>query len=205
MTNTLTKLEKVAEGIMSLEEFLHYDDGTDALYELEDGRLLFISESDINQRIASFLFLYFAQLGIPFYRLRIGMELVVMGSRATVRIPDLIVLTEELAQVMKGATRSIILPEMPPPQLVVEVVSPGEENEARDYRYKKSQYQARGIAEYWIVDPTKQQITVLSLVKGLYQEALFTLDAEMASPLLLELGQKSPLTVAQVLQLDTNI
>ncbi len=48
---------------------------------------------------------------------------------------------------MKGATRAIILPEMPPPQLVVEVVSPGEENEARDYRYKKSQYQARGIAE----------------------------------------------------------
>ncbi len=32
MTNTLTKLEKVAEGIMSLEEFLNYDDGTDALY-----------------------------------------------------------------------------------------------------------------------------------------------------------------------------
>ncbi len=100
---------------------------------------------------------------------------------------------------MKGATRAIILPEMPPPQLVVEVVSPGEENEARDYRYKKSQYQARGIAEYWIVDPIKQQITVLSLVKGLDQEALFTLDAEMPSPLLLELGQKSPLTVAQVL------
>jgi hypothetical protein len=28
MTNTLTKLEKVAEGIMSLEEFLHYSFST---------------------------------------------------------------------------------------------------------------------------------------------------------------------------------
>ncbi|NER38905.1 MAG: Uma2 family endonuclease [Oscillatoria sp. SIO1A7] len=190
---------------MSLEDFLNYDDGTDARYELEDGRLLFMpSESDINQRIASFLFVYFAQLGIPFYRLRTGLEVATSGTRATVRLPDFMVLTEELAQAMEGASRSIVMPDMPPPQLVVEVVSPGSKNQERDYRYKRAQYQARGIAEYWIVDPIQQQITVLTLVAGLYEEAVFSKDAAIVSPLLSELGQESELTAGQVLQLGTN-
>jgi len=158
-------------------------------------------ESDINQRIASFLLVYFAQLGIPFYRLRMKTEVTVMGSRETVRVPDLMVLTEELAQVMSGATRSIVMSDMPSPQLVIEVVSPGKENEDRDYRYKKSQYQARGIDEYWIVDPIQEKMTILSLVEGLYEETEFTGDAVLASALLSELGQESPLTVAQVLQI----
>ncbi len=201
MTNTLITPETVTSEIMSLEDFLNYDDGTDACYELEDGRLLFMpSESEINQRIAMFLLTYCLQRGIPFYRLRMKTEVLVMGGRTTVRVPDLVVFTEELAQVMTGATRSIVMLDMPPPQLVVEVVSPGKENENRDYRYKKSQYQARGIGEYWIVDPIQQKITVLTLVEGLYEEAEFTGDAIISSPFLSELGQESPLTVAQVFQ-----
>ena len=201
MTNRLIKPKEVTSPIMSLEDFLNYDDGTDARYELEDGKLLFMpSESEINRRIASFLFVYFAQLGIPFYRLSIGTELTVTGSRATVRLPDLMVLTEELAKVMSGASRSIVMSDMPSPQLVVEVVSPGKKNKDRDYRYKKSQYQARGIDEYWIVDPIQNKITILTLVEGLYEEAELTEDAVISSTFLSELGQESPLTVAQVLQ-----
>ncbi len=199
------RFASASESIMSLEDFLNYDDGTDARYELEDGRLLFMpSESDLNQRIASLLFVYFFQLKIPFYCLRIGVEIAVTGNRATVRVPDLIVLTEELAQAMESATRSIVKSDMPPPRLVVEVVSPGKENQERDYRYKRSQYQARGIAEYWIVDPIKQQITVLNLVAGLYEETVFSLEEQIVSALLSELDPASPLTVAQVLQIETN-
>lgn len=103
MTNTLNTPNEVTSEIMSLDEFLNYDDGTDNRYELEDGRLLYLpSESDRNQRIASFLFAYFLQLGIPFYRLRIGTEVAVMGSRSTVRLPDLMVMSEELAQAMEA-------------------------------------------------------------------------------------------------------
>ncbi|WP_229642260.1 Uma2 family endonuclease [Waterburya agarophytonicola] len=29
----------------------------------------------------------------------------------------------------------------------------GKVNQDRDYRYKRSEYAARGIAEYWIIDP----------------------------------------------------
>lgn len=60
---------------------------------------------------------------------------------------------------------------MPPPLLVVEVVSPGQEN--RDYRYKRSEYAARGIAEYWIVDPMQQRVMVLEWVEGLYEEKVY--------------------------------
>jgi len=91
------------EKIMSLQEFLNYAQDTDTGYELEDGRLLLMpTESEINRRIACFLFAYFLQLGVSFSRLTMKTELVVMGSRTTVRVPDLMVLTETLAQVMEG-------------------------------------------------------------------------------------------------------
>ncbi|MFN9174014.1 MAG: Uma2 family endonuclease [Synechocystis sp.] len=88
-------------------------------------------------------------------------------------MPDLLVLSEELESALSGANRSIVIMDMPPPLLAVEIVSPGKENEDRDYRYKRSEYGARGIAEYWIIDPTQGQVTVLSLVDGLYEEAVF--------------------------------
>jgi len=189
------------EKIMSLEEFLSYDDNTDAGYELEDGRLLLMpTESEINRRIACFLFAYFLQLGVSFSRLTMKTELVVMGSRTTVRVPDLMVLTETLVQVMEGASRSLITIDMPPPQMVVEVVSPGQENQQRDYRYKRSQYQARGIPEYWIIDPIQQQITVFTLVTGLYEQAIFTGNMVINSALLSDYNQPSPLTASQLLQ-----
>ena len=56
----------LATSKMTFEEFLNYDDGTDALYELENGNLIAMpSESDLNQRIASFLFAVLLRLGIP--------------------------------------------------------------------------------------------------------------------------------------------
>ena len=90
------------------------------------------------------------------------------------RIPDIIVLTEESAAALVGASRSIILLDMPSPQLVVQVVSPGSDNQNRDYRHKRSEYAARKIPEYWIVDPEAKQVTLLTLVEGLYEESAFT-------------------------------
>ncbi|MEO0804341.1 MAG: Uma2 family endonuclease [Cyanobacteria bacterium J06642_2] len=168
---------------MTLAEYLTYDDGTDSRYELVDGVLVAMPpESKLNQRIASLLLIYFSQQGIPFYRLNIGAEMVTVGSRATTRWPDLLVFTEELATAFKGATRGTITLDMPPPQLVVEVVSPGNENRDRDYRYKRSEYAARGIAEYWIVDPHQEKVTILELVAGFYEERVFAGDEVLISP-----------------------
>jgi Uma2 family endonuclease len=170
---------------MTLEEYLNYNDGTDTQYELVNGELIVMPpESDLNQRIVMFLLSHFLQQGIPSYRLRIGAEIVVSGSRATTRLPDLMVLSEELATALEGASRSTIMIDMPPPQLVVEVVSPGRENADRDYRYKRSEYAARGIAEYWIVDPIQQRVTVLEWVEGLYEERVFQGNQQIISPML---------------------
>jgi Uma2 family endonuclease len=186
-------LEKATSSVMTLEEFFNYDDGTDAMYELEDGELILMTaESEINRRIASFLFACFLQQGVPAYRLSMKTEIVTTGSR--LRVPDLVVFSEELAIAMEGAKRSTVIPEMPSPLLVVEVVSPNQSS--RDYRYKRSEYAVRGIAEYWIVDPILGRITILEWVDGFYEEKVYEGEQAIASIIFTDLK----LTAAQILQ-----
>jgi Uma2 family endonuclease len=194
----LAKLWRIAMTIatkpITLEEYLNYDDGTDTRYELVDGKLIAMPpESDCNSRIASFLFAYFLQIGTPYYCLRIGTQIAVSGYRATARQPDLIILSEEAVTALEGASQAIITYEMPPPSLVVEVVSPKQEN--RDYRYKRTEYAGRHIPEYWIVDPIAHKVTVLQWVEGLYEEQVYQSDQAIQSPLFPSLD----LTATQVL------
>jgi Uma2 family endonuclease len=183
---------------MTLEEYLSFDDGTDTRYELVNGELVEMpSESDLNNVIAIFLLVEFSKL-VPARLLRRGTEIVTSGFRSTARIPDLMVLTEESSNALSGAKRSIILSDMPPPVLVVELVSPGSVNEQRDYRYKRSEYAARGIAEYWLIDPHQAQVMVLTLVDGLYEEQIFKGGDRLISHTFPTLE----LTAAQVLQED---
>lgn len=157
------------------------------------------SESDLNNAIAMYLIGVFIQV-VPVLLLRRETEIVVSGARATVRVPDLLVLSEELASALAGANRSIVTMDMPPPVLAVEIVAPGKENENRDYRYKRSEYGARGITEYWIVDPERTQIAILTLVDGLYEEAVFRGENRLVSQVFPTLE----LTAEQVLQAGEN-
>ncbi|NJN30697.1 MAG: Uma2 family endonuclease [Synechococcales cyanobacterium RM1_1_8] len=142
----------VATKPMTLAEFLEYDDGTDSRHELVNGNLIPMpTESELNNRIASLLFAQFLQLGLPFYRLRIGAQLAVSGARASARQPDFMVLSEDTATALENAKHCLITFDMLPPQLVIEVVSPQQEN--RDYRHKRTEYAGRQIPEYWIIDP----------------------------------------------------
>jgi Uma2 family endonuclease len=178
---------------MTLEEFLEYDDDTEVMYEFVDGEpILMATESEINRRIAMFIVICLAQLSIPFYRLSMKTEIITTGSR--MRIPDLVVFSEELAKVMEGAKRSLIVSDMPAPLLVVEVVSPNQSS--RDYRHKRSEYAARGISEYWIVDPILGRVTVLEWVDGFYEEKVYEGEQVIISPIFTELK----LQAFQVLQ-----
>jgi Uma2 family endonuclease len=88
---------------------------------------------------------------------------------------------------------------MPPPQLVAEVISPGQQNRERDLVRKRDQYAARGIPESWLLDPESETITVLQLQAETYVEiGTFHGDDSLASPTLPTLK----LTAAQIFQAD---
>ncbi|OKH11414.1 hypothetical protein NIES208_17380 [[Limnothrix rosea] IAM M-220] len=190
---------------MTLEEYLQFDDGSEKNYELEDGVLREMPpESELNKNIALWLLLYFAGLGIPPSQLSNKTEITVPGLKASSRFPDLMVLSKVGAIALKGASRSTIFSDMPAPEIVVEVVSPGRENSVRDYRHKRAQYQARGIQEYWIVDPQAEKVTILTLNEWLYDEAIFTKDQAIASAFLENLNVESYPTVAKILQMEND-
>jgi Uma2 family endonuclease len=166
---------------LTVEEYLAYNDGTDARYELVNGNLVEMPpESNLNSRIAAFLFVQFLKL-VPFTRLcHKDAEIQVASIKASFRIPDLMVLSEAGEAALDGSPRNTITLEMPPPLLVVEVVSP--DNPARDYRHKRSEYAVRGIPEYWIIDPAQKKVAILILVEGFYDETVFEGSQPIVSP-----------------------
>ena len=171
---------------LTLEEFLTYDDGTDTRYELVDGVLVEMgAESTINTLIAGFLFLQFAVMGIPAYRIGFKQWIAVSDSTATARDPDLMVHSEASFAAIEGASQAIVRAEMPNPLLVVEVVSPGkpgEDNYDRDYVDKPKEYAARSIPEFWQVDPGRAVVIVLTLKDGAYQPVEFRGGDRVVSP-----------------------
>lgn len=55
--------------------------------------------------------------------------------------------------------------------IVFEVVSEDQNSRDRDYIEKRAEYEASDIREYWIVDPQRRQVLVLSKVDGRFAEA----------------------------------
>jgi Uma2 family endonuclease len=175
----------LAPSPISLEEYLRWDDGADGVFELVNGNLVPMPpESDQNQQIGISLIAYFLQLGISKKLIRNQTAIAVVSGRATARIPDLMILSETLAEELRESGQGTILSGMSPPRLVVETVSPGQED--RDYRYKRSEYAVRQIPEYWIVDPLADRVTVLELVAGFYEEQVYVGETLILSP---QLGQ----------------
>lgn len=180
---------------MTMDEYLAYDDGTDTRYELVDGVLVEMPvESQVNLNIAKYLMFELAK-HFSIALIAVATEIEVTGRRARCRVPDLLVHTEESRAALVGAKRAILTRDLPPPALVVEVVSPGTENRDRDYRYKRTEYAAREIAEYWIVDPEMQQVTVCLWVNGQYEDTVYAGDVVLRSTIVPEFG----LSAAQIL------
>jgi Uma2 family endonuclease len=71
------------------------------------------------------------------------------------------------------------------PELVVEVLSPGIENERRDREAKLKLYASRGLQEYWIVDWQRQQVEIYRRqLIGLQLVGTLLSTDELTSPLL---------------------
>ncbi|MEL7359222.1 MAG: Uma2 family endonuclease [Cyanobacteria bacterium J06560_6] len=168
MTYALTRYK-------SYQEYLEDESlSAEANYRLlSTGELIEVaSEDDLNRRIALRLLLLLAQIEGGIYAEHIcngNKELQVnpVGDRLVNRKPDVMVLHPEHLE----AARQAVLLEMVPPLFVAEVVSPGGENSEsyqRDYVWKRQQYEDLGIPEYWIIDPHREKVTVLTLVDGTY-------------------------------------
>ena len=168
----------ITKSLYTFEEYLNYEDDPDNRYELVDGKLVLMNPPTFRHiLIAKFieqeLDREINRLQLPWLTIREGG--IRTGWRKS-RIADLYVVDRE--RVMDSLDESGIL--STPPLLVVEVVSP--EAIKRDYRFKRSEYAALGIFEYWIVDPRSQQVTILVLDEGLYEETVFTFGRELVSP-----------------------
>lgn len=71
------------------------------------------------------------------------------------------------------------------PDLVVEVISPGWQNETRDRDTKLKLYSRRGVREYWIVDWQKKRVEVFRRQRTrLLQTATLHKEDALTSPLL---------------------
>ena len=96
-------------------------------------------------------------------------------------IPDVVwVSKERLSRLLDDAGHLTGVPE-----LVIEVLSEGVENQRRDREAKLKLYASRGVQEYWILDWHLQQMEVYRREQALLKlvETLFAKD-ELTSPLL---------------------
>lgn len=185
---------------LTFAEYLNYDDGTDTRYELVDGNLVAMSlGTGRHGRIIKFIDDKFnaaiaeTSLDWTSQRLTVGVQSPRGYRWDTCRIPDITVLTLEQWADMDDR-EAVILAHQAPPLLVVEVVSPSTQSD--DYRAKWVEYAALDIAEYWIVDPIAQTVTICQLEQGRYQDTAYQADDRLMSPTLPNLD----LTAAQILR-----
>ncbi|MGB3616212.1 MAG: Uma2 family endonuclease [Elainellaceae cyanobacterium] len=167
---------------LSFEDYLSLEVGTvDGLpkgrHTVVDGALVAVPpESEPNSAIATKLLLLLVQAGMS-YRLikthtcEVEVPPLSKPKVPRTRYPDLVVLRPEHLELTQR--RLTITREMPAPQLVVEVVSPGRSNRQRDYEDKLVQYAERGVPEYWILDRGEQRVSVLTLVGEGYEVEQF--------------------------------
>ena len=139
--------------------------------ELIDGRYYDIAPpSRIHQEILGFLFnkitnyitakngqckVYPAPFTVELFR-----------DKKTIVEPDISVVCDCCKLTEKGCCGA--------PDWIIEVVSPG--NKPMDYFTKLFKYRTAGVREYWIVDPTKERVTVYSFEKGIMEEYSFGED-----------------------------
>ena len=183
---------------LSLADYLAYNDGTDTKYELLDGVLKPMSLGTVkHSKISRFLDRQFDQ-----EIQRSHLEWIVLATLMAVqsprgrrwdtsRIPDLLVMP--VVQYESMTDGAVITLDQKSPILVVEVVSPSTKTE--DYRSKWSEYSVLDIAEYWIVDPIDDCVTVCVLEEGSYTNYRYTNEDAIVSTVFPALE----LTTSQVL------
>ncbi len=191
MTIAIAKTTKNAKPRVTFADYLTYFDGSDTKYELVDGELVAMSlgtslhgeaidrtyqaiNAEIN-RTAQPWIVRQGQIGVRCPR-GIGLD--------TVRIPDVVVMQQDNWQALQER-EAVIDFDLSAPLLVIEVISPPTKN--IDYRAKRTEYAARDIPEYWIIDPLESKVSVLINSDGWYDITEFFDSDRLISPTFPEL------------------
>jgi Uma2 family endonuclease len=93
-------------------------------------------------------------------------------------IPDIIYISNQRLDKIASGDRVTGAPD-----LIIEILSPGAENERRDRQAKRQLYGKYGVKEYWIVDSQKANLQIYRSAK-LRLTATLTKKDELTSPLL---------------------
>ena len=183
---------------MSFEEFLEWYPEDGKRYELFEGVVVEMLPTGSHEDLSGFLV---AELNFEIRKQQLPYSIprtcllkpLVLGSGYQ---PDVIVLNREvIADEPLWPTASVIQNGKTVP-LVIEVVST---NWRDDYGHKFVEYEAMGIAEYWIVDyralgavrhigkPKQPTITVCQLIEGEYQMQRFIAGQRLESSIFPEI------------------
>jgi Uma2 family endonuclease len=179
----------ISRGLITLEQYLTYDDGTGNRYELVQGELVAMTPPTwLHLAIAKYLERVFdqeiQQLGLPWEAFREPGQQTDMSSA---RLPDVAIVPMDAISVLEQSAILTIAS-----ILVVEIVS--DSTAIQDYRNKVLEYQTKGIREYWVVDPDPYgaakyigspklpTVSIYSLVDNQYQVQRFQGASIVLSP-----------------------
>lgn len=189
-----------AQRFASFEEYLKVEswDLPEGRCEYWDGELVEVMpESLFNDELANSLYFLLRLAGIYHQLLRPhSCEVEVIGRPKT-RFPDLTILDDVHLTLMGKNNR--VTRRMPPPRVLVEVISPGNEkseNYIRDYRDKPAQYTAIGVPEIWLIDPSSAWVQVGILTDGTYQFTTFMGEERIISHTFPELKLTAAIVLA---------
>lgn len=191
MTQAISKL-------MNFDEFLEWKP-ENGRYELHNGFIVEMQTTGKHEEVVDFLqtelILETRRLQLPYRFLKNA--LVKSPDQETGYLPDVLAVNRDaLSQEPLWAKSSTITQGSSIP-LAIEVVST---NWRDDYAHKMIDYEALGIAEYWIVDylglggkryigsPKQPTLSVCQLVDGEYQIRLFREDERVESVIFPELN-----------------
>ena len=174
--------------LYSFTDYLNDQDNSNDKCELVNGELIIMLPASGNHAlILRFLFkiieIYIETQNLNYFVMpgNVGVRTAFNKSR----IPDLLIVSSEQIQELKEMKTAVL---ESPPLLAIEIVSSG--NKEDDYRYKRSEYAAIEIPEYWIVDPLEEKISILSLVSGFYEVVEFKKNDNLISQLFSKLNIK---------------
>jgi Uma2 family endonuclease len=160
-------------------EALPYDETK--RYELIEGELFVSCAPGLPHQLV----LHNLQVELASYLKQNPLGIIVPGPGAVFSnydavIPDIVFVSNARWNSIIGNDRFVAAPD-----LVIEIVSPGSENRARDLKAKRKLYGKYGVQEYWIVDGQNRSVLIFRLQGTTLDEvSLLRNNDRISSPIL---------------------